>query len=131
MAIEVFSLKQTIATANVLTLNGTPVTLIEAPGSGRAILLLSAAVFLDYNSIAYATNTNLQIQTDGSNEVLFESGILQSVNDTFVQLTRVSGAAGNDQVIENAAVEATVETGNPTAGNSPITIYLTYVKITT
>ncbi len=131
MAIEVFPVKKTILTADVLTLNGTPVTLIAAPGAGRAIILLDAVYFLDFNSAAYATNVNLQIQANGSNEVFYGSSTLDSTNDFFGRMTRVAGASNADQVVTNAAIEATVETGNPATGDSPITIFLSYVIIST
>lgn len=45
-----------IATAAVLTLNATAVEVVPAPGSGKYNVFIGAAVFLDYNSIAYAAD---------------------------------------------------------------------------
>lgn len=129
MSLEIFPIKKALTTAEVLALNGTPIELIAAPIAGLANIVIDAQYFLDFNSIAYASNINLQIEAVGSNQVMYESNTLSSVNDFFSAMNRVPGAANEDQIVDGAAIQAIVETGNPTAGNSPIIIYLSYITI--
>jgi hypothetical protein len=44
----------TIASADVLQLNSTPIEIVAAPGAGYAIEVVSASVKIDFNSAAYA-----------------------------------------------------------------------------
>ena len=43
----------TLTAAQVTLLNTTPVTLVAAPGAGKALMLLDAVLFLDYATTAY------------------------------------------------------------------------------
>jgi hypothetical protein len=51
--------KLTIATADVLHLNTTPIEIVAAPGAGYAIEVISASMKMVYVSATYATNTSL------------------------------------------------------------------------
>jgi hypothetical protein len=121
--------KVTIPTASVLTLNATPYTLVTAPGSGYAIELISATGSIaTYGGTAYATNTVLQVITDTAT-------ITQASNSTTLitagtTIDKFSLTAGLGNLIDNKALQAKVATGNPTAGNSDIIIYITYRIIT-
>ena len=59
----------TIETADVLTLNATPLLLIAAPSASYAIQVQHLAVYVNFNSIAYATNTNVDVYTDTATNV--------------------------------------------------------------
>jgi len=122
--------KLVIPTADVLTLNSVPVQLIPAPGVGFAIELISASMKMVFNSVAYATNTKLRIITAGATEeqILFNTAVLSSASSTFNSTS--TNALSGTKLIENAAVNVDVETGEPTAGDSDITIYATYRIIT-
>ena len=58
--------KLTIASADVLTLNTTPITIVAAQGVGTAIEVLSASAKMVYNSSDYATNGNMIIRCVGA-----------------------------------------------------------------
>ncbi len=122
--------KLTIATADVLTLNATPIELIAAPGAGFAIEVFSASVKIVYNTTAYATNTTLQVITSGSVIEQAELDVLAASASTYKTLPKplaaVLVAIPTAQLIDNAAVNVTVKTGDPTLGDSDITIYGTY-----
>jgi hypothetical protein len=116
-----------IVTADVLTLNGTPIELIAAQGAATYVELLSATVRVKYNSAAYATNTTLQLTTSGASVSQYELDVLDATVDTGRKLTETTTAtAGNTQLISNTAVNVTVSGGNPTAGDSDIHIYATF-----
>ena len=118
-----------IPTAQVLTLNSIPVAFGLTVPSGYYVQPTSIAASLDYNSIAYATNTRVAIRFIGAASGLsvFNNAFLSSASDAFFSVGHSSPTGTN--VIVNTDIEAYVETGNPTAGNSGITIYLTYVLI--
>ena len=122
----------TIASADVLQLNSTPLTIVAAQGVGTAIEVLSASINIDFNTSAYATNTNLLIKNSTANTDQFRGGaVLESTVSTFKSLilTEPSGAT-DTQIIDNDALKVTVSGGNPTAGDSDITVYVTYRVIT-
>jgi hypothetical protein len=60
--------KLTIATADVLTLNTTPIEIVAAPGAGYAIEVISASMKMVYNSATYSTNTSLELLTAGATD---------------------------------------------------------------
>lgn len=119
------SVAVTLSTAQILALNTTPITLVAAV-AGYAIEAVSVSVKLDYNSVAYATNTNLLIMTDtaGNPQYKRDSLLTQTV-DVVWKFPEVAPTTGT-QLIANKALTATVATGDPTAGNSPITIFVNY-----
>ena len=123
--------KLTIASADVLTLNSTPIEIVAAPGAGYAIEVLSASFKMVYVTTQYATNFNIQILTSGANTQQLEIDALNAsvtTNRTFEK--SFTNAPTATQLLENAAVNVTVETGDPTAGDSDITVYVTYRIIT-
>jgi hypothetical protein len=120
----------TIATAAVLTLNSSPVTIVPAPGAGYAIEVISASARVIYNSAAYATNTTIQVESNGATTPQFR--LLNGINQTISShrsLGRYVSANTETQIIENADLMVTVAGGDPTAGDSDIKIYLRYKVI--
>jgi len=119
------SVAVTLSSAQVLALNTTPITLVGAV-AGYAIEAVSVSVKLDYNSAAYATNTNLLIMTDTSGNPQYKrDSLLTQTSDVVWKFPEVAPTTGT-QLIANKALTATVATGDPTAGNSPITIFVNY-----
>ena len=47
-----------LSSAQVLTLNTTPVLLVATPGSGKTIIPVAVYGSIDYNSTTYVTNSN-------------------------------------------------------------------------
>jgi hypothetical protein len=116
----------TIASADVLTLNSTPIEIVAAPGAGYAIEVLSASMKMVYNSVAYATNTTLELKVTGaiSPQVQWGALILSAAIDKFSNTPVDTNS--NTNMVENAPLMATVNYGDPTAGDSDIKIYVTY-----
>lgn len=113
-----------IPTASVLTLNGTPLTLVAAIAS-RTIRVSNVRATINFNSIAYATNVQLDIymSVGGAPNVQFTIlNLLAAVADQH-RIGTVTAAA---QLAENAALMVRVNSGNPTAGDSDIVIYFDY-----
>ena len=114
-----------ITSAQVLALNTTPLTIVPAV-SGYVIEAVSVVVSIDYNSAAYATNTNLLIITDtaGNPQYKRDSLLTQTV-DAAWKFPEVAPTTGT-QLIANKALTVTVATGDPTAGDSPIKVFVNY-----
>lgn len=122
-----------IPTAQVLTLNGTPLEVVAAPGTGKAIEVISASFKLTFNSVAYATNTDLELITDTATiaQVKTGSGAINGTVTQHIKFGEVPSPTATDtQIIENKSLKVQVPTGNPTAGNSGIKVYVFYRIIT-
>jgi hypothetical protein len=117
----------TIASADVLTLNSTPITIVGAV-AGYAIEVISASVNVDFNTTPYATNTTILLITNGATDSQFRGGGLlnSSVSNIRIFESNVVSTSTTTQIIENAALTVKVNTGDPTAGDSDITVYVKY-----
>lgn len=114
-----------ISSAQVLALNTTPLTIVPAV-SGYAIELVSIVASLDYNSAAYATNINLMLITDtAANPQAKCNTLLDETTDAAYRFTMFTPTTGT-QLIANKALTVTVATGDPTAGDSPIKVFVNY-----
>lgn len=113
----------TIGSAAVLTANASPVTIVSAPGSGYAILPIAFYVFLDYNSAAYATNTTFRFEINSRAVTASNTGLLPATADRYGIMYPIDLDAGD---IGNSALTFEVQTGDPTAGNSPIYVTTVY-----
>lgn len=125
----VYKASLSIPTASVLTLNATPLEIVAAPGAGYAIECINASLFMTYNSVAYATNTTLQLITDTATVAQMQlSGAISNTVTRGYKIPELSSAAGttSTQVIENKSLKVSVATGNPTAGDSDIVVYVLY-----
>ena len=122
----------TIPTASVLTGNGTPLTIVANPGSGRYIEVISASSQMTFVTTPYASNTTLQLICNGADvaQVQDTAILLSSVtkNTKFKDVT--SAIAGQTQLLSNTALMVKVATGNPTAGDSAITVSVVYRIVT-
>lgn len=115
----------TIPTASVLALGTTPFQLLPAPGAGLAIVPKAMLVRFVGGTTDYATNTTVAIKGLGGNAVFnipIDTAALSPVLATGVL------AGGN--LVENAALVAEEETGNPTAGNYNLVCTIWYQIVT-
>ena len=132
---QIVSTKITIPTGEVLTLNATPKQIVDAQGAGTLIVPIQWMFYLDYNSVAYATNVDLQF-------IYGASLAAPSLTQAFSPAVQINSAVDTITVREGQTIDTLstnvtntklglrVGTGNPTAGNSPLYVYLTYRVIT-
>jgi hypothetical protein len=116
--------KLTIPTAQVLTLFTTPKAFGLTVPTGYYVQLVSAQMKATYNSVPYATNIDLEVGFSGVKPI-FTDNVLGFNSSTFVNLDYESSgviSAASDVIVS-------VNGGNPTAGNSDITIYISYLLI--
>jgi hypothetical protein len=123
---EVQSASLVIASADVLQLNSTPQTIVPAQGVGKAIEVISASVKVDFNTTPYATNVALTLITNGANQEQAIGIINASASSTGRFRVTPNNGTTSTQVIENAALQVSVTTGNPTAGDSDIEVFVLY-----
>ncbi len=116
--------KVTLTAAQVQALVGTPIQLVEAPGTGMVTSILSATCYLDYNSVAYTTGADIILEYGTADVVVFD-GILALTADTVM----VASPAGSVAVASaSSAVNVTAD-DVPGAGNSPVTVSVVYTLI--
>ena len=84
---------------------------------------ISAQLKATYNSVPYATNIALEIGYTGVKPLF--NGSLNFNGNRFQNLELEPDGA----LVAASDIEVRVNAGNPTAGNSDITIYLTYILI--
>lgn len=117
----------TIASADVLTLNTTPLTIVGAV-AGYAIEVVSASVKIDSPGAPYATNVGLELICDGA--TVKQAVNLFALNSSVTSVRRFSigGSTGatDTQVIANADLLVQVPTGDPTGGDADITVFVNY-----
>jgi len=122
----------TIPTAEVLTGFATPVVLVGAV-AGKTILPVYVIEELDYNSVAYATNGRTYIKHDGATDPIFElSGnafLFGTVSRNILMTASAPSAVTDTQLLVNADLLWTVDSANPTAGDSDITVKISYILI--
>jgi len=116
-----------IASADVLTLNTTPLTIVGAV-SGYAIEVVSASVKIDNPSAAYATNVGLELICNGATERQAVSNTALNASVTSVRRLGLDSTvtATDTQLIANADLLVQVPTGDPTGGDADITVFVNY-----
>ena len=117
----------TIASADVLHLNTTPLTIVSAV-SGYAIEVVSASVKIDNPGAPYATNVGIQLICNGATERQAVS--LSALNASVTSVRRLAidstFSATDTQLIANADLLVQVRTGDPTGGDADITVFVNY-----
>lgn len=124
----------TIATAAVKTLNATPVTLVAAPGAGKALVLVGALFWLDYNSAAYngiAEGEDLAIKiNDGSGATLATveaTGFLDATADAWRYVLPTTAA--DIAPVADAPLVLQMLVGEIATGNSPLKVRVLYREL--
>jgi len=125
MAPPILTAQVLIPSADVLTLNGTPVQIIPAADAGTVIVPMRGIIEFSGGSSDYATNTTLAI---GSTTTLGDSTytLSGSIADRTVPnlLTVTSNTLAG--TVPGDSLSARVNTGNPTTGDSDVTITVWY-----
>lgn len=117
----------TIASADVLHLNTTPLTIVGAV-AGYAIEVVSASVKIDNPGAPYATNVGLELICNGATER--QAASLSALNASVTSVRRLAidstFTATDTQLIANANLLVQVPTGDPTGGDADITVFVNY-----
>jgi len=118
-----------IPSAQVLTAFTSPVLVIDPPGVGLEIEVISSSCKVVFNSIAYATHiigillTDTAINSTGC-QMVFDNALNATVTRTWHgRVNFFAGPASNQQMlIENKGIYFSTTVGDPTAGDSDLVI---------
>lgn len=126
---RVFIKKVTLTSADVLASNTSPFELIQGE-IGKVINVLSAAIKTDFNTTPYATNKTVNIYAENSTSNMYELvDALAMDSDGIYKMIPITGNpafSGGTQLKAGESIFFKTATGNPTAGDSDIIVYLTY-----
>jgi hypothetical protein len=118
-----------VTSAEILALNSTPKTLVDAPGEGKVLEFISAILILDYESAAYATNGDLTVENETgtalSNTVTL-ANLLAATADKIVRVVALDTADTGVVLAANEAVQLACATGDPVTGDSPMRVKVAY-----
>lgn len=122
-----------VSSANILAMNGTPVTLIAAPPAGYCLLVYAILFEMTPSGTAYASGGTVQFQYHGG-AVVHTGTIPASVVNaagTTVSLTSLgSASASNGTTVPTATgVDITNNTGAFTTGTGTAKAYIAYSVI--
>jgi hypothetical protein len=122
--------KKTITSAEVLAMGVTPIALgLSVPSGYFPNIVGDIWMGATYGTTTYATNTSLRIRSvGGSQNYVSAVNALAFTADCRIPLTKNAVTSGKG-FEDGADLEIYVPAGNPTAGDSDITIYLTYMLI--
>lgn len=116
----------TITTAEVLALNTTEKTLVSAPWAGKAIIVDKIITSVDYNSAAYATNTDMEFRYTDKTGTKVSADITSLLDATADKVVTAWGIEAQLVPVVNAPVVANVATGDPVTGDSDVKVTVVY-----
>ena len=120
---DIREVQKQITTAEVLALNGTPISIITGiPGS--EIQIIAGSVHLKYAGATYATNTDMVFKSSSAGAADYQgkysiAGTTDRIGNIELITTTRNIVTGNDLV-------ATVLSGNPATGNSDVVVSILY-----
>ena len=128
-----------ILTAEILALRATPIEIVAAPGALKAIIVDHVEVFLDFNSTGYVAQANEDLSFRYTNASGIEvvapidgADFMDQTADAFAYSPGVETDAAQGFVpVVNAAVVASMNTGEVVTGNSPVFVHLYYRIVNT
>ena len=123
-----------ILTAEILALRATPIVIVAAPGALKAVIVDHVECFLDYNSTGYTAGAGEDLSFRYTDETGIEvvmpidgADFMDNTADTFAYSPGVETDAAQGFVpVVNAAVVASMNSGEVTLGNSPVFVHLYY-----
>lgn len=121
---EWLSAQTVIPAANVLTLNATPVVVVTAAPAGSVIIPQAGLVEFANGTVNYATNTTLMlISTTATGTPIRIANIS---NRTLPNAFITPATGGSSPAKDGDSLSVQVLTGNPTAGDSDLTVTIWY-----
>jgi hypothetical protein len=119
-----------VTSAQILSSNTTPITILASPGVGRANIVSSILASCTFVTTAYTTNLNVNVYAVGGTAKLFERGdLLGFVASGIDQLYPYEVLTSEFQNAENSAINFATSVGDPLAGDGTITFRIIYQTI--
>lgn len=120
-----------LTAAQVKALFTTPIVLVEAPGAGMVVQVISAVAKLDAGATPFAGANALELRYTGASGAKVTGDVAAAlINSATDRADVVVGVAVT--AVPNAPVVAAVPTANPTAGDGTIRMDILYrvIKMT-
>jgi hypothetical protein len=112
-----------ITTAEVLALNGTPISIITGiPGS--EIQIIAGSVHLKYAGATYATNTDMVFKSSSAGAADYQGKY--SIAGTTDRIGNIELITTTRNIVTGDDLVATVLSGNPVTGNSDVVVSILY-----
>jgi hypothetical protein len=130
---QIFPASLSLTSAEILTLNTTPITIVAAPGAGKYIEVISATGEYTFITAAYTANTVLQlINTGATNPIAINQAILTGTVNLIYQFNVAASTTQvtATQILTNTALQVKVQTGNPSLGSGTVKIKVLYRIVT-
>lgn len=114
-----------LSSAEILALNGTPKTVVAAPGSGKYLQVLNATVKYTYVTTAYSSGTRLRIGTTPSQDP-YSCVVLNATTSTIRTFEPPThSVAGYSGSLENTAIKVDADVA-PTTGDGTAKVWVRY-----
>ena len=122
--------KVTITSAQLLAMNTTPITLVSAPGAGKVIIPYSVLLRYRFGTTEYLTNTSITLSPNSSLWQVNYSGAISGTQDKFSSRSINPTVTLAGAVVDNLPLTIGVQTGNPTAGDGDLDVYVSHYVLT-
>jgi len=129
---QIYSARVTITSGSVLTIFTTPIQIVPAPASTHYIKIIAATAKIIYNGVAYTNNPQLVLinstagQAQYVSPTLFLQGTTAQTKSLFSATANVVAETG---LIAGKALNVSTAVGNPSAGNSAISVIVHYMLV--
>lgn len=132
---EIDTFTAALTSAQILNSFTTPITVVPATTQRRLRKILSVMMQFTFVTTAYATNTTMSFFADTIGVSPWTANILGSmvINKTGTcintfTITPVVSATNSSNMIINKSIKIATQTGNPTAGDGTINLWITTIS---
>lgn len=129
-SIDIQTIVATVSRTEILALNTSPKVIIPRQGTNKTIQVISAMVRVRTVSSNYSTYTNLQLFQGGASPTHQVNCLGTTQQRRYHMMETGFGGSLADTLNDDTDVTLSVETGNPTGGNSTLEVHVMYRIIT-
>lgn len=124
---DIITISKTFTSAQILTLAGAlpTLTLVDAPGENKSIVVVSAACFLNFNTTQYNFNADLQLAIKTDPFANISNTLINSSSSKAIAIPLFT-TAGGDEVPLNRSLTLKSNSATVSTGDSPITFNIAY-----
>jgi len=120
-----------LTSANLLAMNGAPVTVIAAPGAGKTICLKSCVAIFDSTATTYANGGVIYLSYNSTTPITNNlAATFLTAGDKVYSMNPLAAAGGNNMLV-NTAVTITNDTAAFITGTGVARLLIEYSVITT
>lgn len=119
--------KVVLTSAQMRTLNSAPIKVVDAPGVGKVVNIVSAFFNYNFGGIVFNFPADLVLITDGLGLGQFTDNFsIAAPRSVFAHFTPADLGAVTNSMAENKAVYLQANTGDATTGNGTYSLYALY-----